>query len=97
LKGTYPRQSLETADQIAAILSEIELFELNRGEVDDLFSRIDAVTVEKANEVTRRLFGADKLTILLLGNASKIAPEAKKYDPNPVTVSISAPGLRVTP
>lgn len=96
LKGTYPRQALETADQIAAILSEIELFALNRGEVDDLFSRIDAVTVEKANQVAKTYLGTDKLKILLLGNAAKIAPEVKKYDADPLTVSIGAPGLRVT-
>lgn len=95
LKGTYPRQSLETADQLAAILSEIELFGLNKGEVDDLFSHIDSVTVEKANEVAHRLLGAEQLSILLLGNAAKIAPFAKKYDPEPVTVSITTPGLRV--
>ena len=53
LKGTYPADRLETPDQLVDILSEIELYDLNRGEVDDLFARIDAVTLEGANEVIR--------------------------------------------
>jgi predicted Zn-dependent peptidase len=96
LKGTYPAQALETPDQLAGVLSDIELFDLNRAEVDDLFSRVDAVTLEKANETARRYYGAKGLAILLLGNASKIAPQVSKYDPEPVRVSITTPGLRVT-
>ena len=38
------------------ILTEIELYDLNRGEVDDLFSRIDAVTLERANEVIKKYY-----------------------------------------
>jgi predicted Zn-dependent peptidase len=97
LKGTYPSQQLETADQLADVLSEIELFDLNRGEVDDLFARIDAVTVEKANEVIRRYFNADNLTFVLLGNAAKIANDIKKYSPSVVQVPITRPGVSVTP
>jgi predicted Zn-dependent peptidase len=95
LKGTYPSQSLETPDQIAGVLADIELFDLNRGEVDDLFSRIDAVTVEKANEIARRFYGSENLVILLLGNASKFASDVKKYDADPVSVAVGTPGLRV--
>ena len=95
LKGTYPAQALETPDQLAAIVSDIELFDLNRGEVDDLFSRVDAVTLEKANEVARRYYGSGKVRILLLGNAAKFEDVAKKYDPKPVRVSITSPGIRL--
>jgi predicted Zn-dependent peptidase len=95
LKGTYPAQALETPDQLARILADIELFSLNRGEVDDLFSRIDAVTVEKANEIARRFYGGKGLAILLLGNASKFVPEVKKYDPEPQVIPIATPGMRV--
>jgi zinc protease len=95
LKGTYPAQALETPDQLANVLSDIELYDLNRGEVDDLFSSIDAVTVDKANEVARRYLGANGLAILLLGNASKMGPQVSQYDTEPVRVSITTPGLRV--
>lgn len=97
LKGTYPASRLETPDQLVNILSEIELHDLNRGEVDDLFSRIDAVTLERANQVIQTYYGSDNLTFLLLGNAAKFAEELKKYAPEMVKVPLSQPGLRVAP
>ena len=97
LKGTYPASRLETPDQLVDILSEIELFDLNRGEVDDLFSRIDSVTLERANAAIKKYYGAGNLTFLLLGNASAFEAELKKYAAEVVKTSISQPGFRVTP
>lgn len=97
VKGTYPAERLETSDQLADVLAEIELYDLSRGEVDDLFSRIDAVTLEQANAVARKYFAAGNLTILLLGNAQAIRPVAVRYDPKPVEIPISRPGLTVHP
>src|SRR4029078_7468058 len=79
LKGTYPVDRLETPDQLVDILSEIELYDLNRSEVDDLFSRIDAVTLERANQVIHKHYDSAGLTFLLLGNAAKFADDLKKY------------------
>ena len=95
VKGMYPSTRLETADQLASILGEIELYDLTRAEVDDLFSRIDAVTPEQANQVARKYYGQGALTFLLLGNAAKFASEVKKYDANPITVPITRPGFQV--
>ena len=61
------------------ILSEIELYDLNRGEVDDFFSRIDAVTLERANQVIKKYYDSSGLTFLLLGNAAKFKDDLKKY------------------
>ena len=97
LKGTYPANRLETPDQLVDILTEIELYNLNRGEVDDLFSRIDAVTLERANEVIRKFYASDNLTFLLLGNASAFLDEVKRYGDSVVQTPISRPGLRVAP
>jgi zinc protease len=97
LKGTYPTERLETPDQLVDTLSEIELFDLNRSEVDDLFARIDAVTLERANEVIRKHYDSSGLTFLLLGNAAKFKDDLKRYGTEIVTVPISRPGLRVGP
>ena len=97
LKGTYPSERLETPDQLADVLSEIELYDLNRGEVDDLFSRIDAVTLEKATEVARRYYNTENLTFVLLGNAAQITEDAKKYSPDVVRVPITKPGFSAVP
>jgi zinc protease len=92
VKGTYPRQALETSDQLANVLGDIEIFGLNRGEVDDLFSRIDAVTLEQANAAVKKHFRPENLTFVVLGNASKIRDSVKKYAPSVKEVSVKEPG-----
>ena len=49
IMGTCPSQRLETADQIASVLRELELYRLGRDEIDNLFLRIEAVKLEQAN------------------------------------------------
>ena len=97
LKGMYPAERLETSDQIASVLAELELFGLPRGEIDDLFARVDAVTVEQANDAIRKHFGAGDLTFTLVGNAAKIRDAAKKYTPHVVEIPIAAPGFSARP
>lgn len=93
IKGTYPTQTLETPDQLANVLGDMEIFGLNRGEVDDLFSRIDAVTLEGANAAAKKWYKPENLTFVVLGNASKIRESVKKYAPQMNEVSIKSPGF----
>ncbi len=93
VKGTFPTRHLETSDQLANELGEMEIFGLNRGEVDDLFSRIDSVTLEQANAAVKQHFRPEKLTFVVLGNASKIRDLMKKYAPSVTEVSIKDPGF----
>jgi len=72
----------------------MELYGLGRAEVDDLFSKIDSVTLETANAAARKYYRADGLTFLLLGNAAKIREAARKYAPNIIERPITAPGIR---
>jgi predicted Zn-dependent peptidase len=95
IKGNYPLDELETADQIAALLGDIELFGLNRGEVDDLFSTIDSITLEKANAIARHYYVESNLQFLLVGNASKIQDGVKKYAPRMKVLSVKEPGFTV--
>ena len=95
VKGNYPADALETADQIATVLGDLEIFGLNRGEVDDLFSSIDAVTLERANATARKYFVESNLQFLLIGAAGKIEPQVKKYAPNMKVISIKDPGFSV--
>ena len=93
VKGTYPPARLQTADQLAVILGDLELYGLGRDEVDDLFARIDAVTLEQANAAARKYYKPDNLTFVLLGNAAKIREAAGKYAPKVVEVAVSKPGF----
>jgi zinc protease len=97
VKGTYPPEHLETADQIATLLGDLELYGLGRDEVDGLFSRIDAVTLEEANAVARKYYKSDNLTYVLLGNAAKMRDAAAEYAPKVVEVSINQPGFAALP
>lgn len=95
IKGGFPTQQLETAAQVAAKLAEIEVFAQNRGEVDDLFSRIDAVTVEQANAAIRKHFASDALQFCVTGPAAKIREQLTKYAAKRKEISITSPGIAV--
>ncbi|HBY59494.1 MAG TPA: hypothetical protein DEH78_06700, partial [Solibacterales bacterium] len=95
LKGTFPPRSLETADQLAEVLEDLELYGLNRGEIDDLFSRLDAVTLEQANAAAKKYYQSQGLVFTLLGNAAKIREAAKKYAPSITEVSVTSPGYGI--
>jgi predicted Zn-dependent peptidase len=81
VKGEYPTRSLQTVDQVASVLADLELYGLGRNEIDQYFQRIDDVTLEQANAVARKYYRSDNLTFVLLGNAAKIRDIAKKYGP----------------
>ena len=93
LKGTFPTQRLETADQVAAVVGDLEEYGLGKGDIDDLFSRIDAVSLEDANAAARKYYKADDLTFVLVGSAAKIRDVARKYAPKFNEVSITKPGF----
>ncbi len=93
LKGTFPTQRLETTDQIATALGDIAIYHLGKDDIDDLFSRIDAVSLEDANSIARNYYRDSNLTFVLLGNASKIRDAAKKYAPKMMEVPITKPGF----
>jgi predicted Zn-dependent peptidase len=83
---------VQTTDQIAAILSEMELFGLGRDEVDEFFARVDAVTLPQINDVAKRYYRSDNLTFVLVGTAAKIREIASKYGPKVIERSTKQPG-----
>ncbi len=93
VKGLYPTQRLETSDQLANVLTDFELYGLNRGEVDDFISRIDSVTVEKANAVARKYYRTEGLVFVLVGKAADIRKTAGKYAKDVVEVPITKAGF----
>jgi zinc protease len=92
VKGQYPTRQLETIDQLANVVGEIEMYDLGRMEVDGLFSRIDAVTLAQVNAAARKYYQIDNLTVVLLGAADKIRDSVKKYNSNMAEISIRDPG-----
>lgn len=95
IKGTFPINALETDSQVAAVLGDLELFGLNRGEIDDLFSRLDAVTPEKANALIRSYYTDRNLQICLIGKAAEIQKGVAKYAPAMKVIPITGDGFAV--
>lgn len=93
MKGGFPTRRLETADQLANVLGELELYGLNKGEIDDYFSRIDAVNLEEANAIAHKYYRDANLQFCVLGNASKIESVVKKYAPKMKVIAIKDPGF----
>jgi predicted Zn-dependent peptidase len=97
IKGGFPTSRLETANQVANVLAEIELFQLGRGEVDDYFSKIDSVTLEQANAVAKKYYRTQNLQFLLIGAAEKIKSSVAKYAPKMKVHPIKEPGFGPVP
>jgi len=95
VKGTFPTQRLETSDQLASILSEMELYGLGKAEVDDFFSAIDGVSLADANAAAKKYYKSDNLTFVLVGNAAKIREGVSKYAPKITEVPITKAGFAV--
>ncbi len=93
VKGQYPTQRLETSDQLAEALRELEIFGLDRSEVDELFGRIDAVTLAAANAAAKEHYQTAGLTFVLVGNASAIRTAAARYAPRIREIAITRPGF----
>jgi len=92
VKGQFPTDVLETADQLADVVGEMELYELPRDEIDGYFARIDAVTPAQATAVARKYYRSDELLMVMVGPAGKILDSVKKYDASVVPVSAKTPG-----
>jgi zinc protease len=92
VKGLYPTRRLETMDQLAALIGEIELYGLGRDEVDGYFARIDGITLDQANATIRTYYKTGDLTFVVLGAADRIREQMKKYDPHATEVSIKTAG-----
>jgi zinc protease len=92
VKGIYPTRRLETMDQLAALIGDIELYGLGRDEVDGYFARIDGITLDQANAAIKKYYQTADLTLVVLGPADKIREQMKKYDPRLSEVPIKAAG-----
>lgn len=97
LKGTAPTSLMETSDQLANVLAMFAIEGLNESEINDFFSRIDAVTLADTRRVIDKYYRADGLSFVLLGQKDAIEASAAKHAKNVTEVRITDPGISVTP
>ena len=93
LKGTLPPQMLETSGQLATLLAELRFYELPDDEINDFYSRVDAVTLADAKRVIATYYPKKDLAFVLIGKASEIEAVAKKYAPEMKRKAITEPGF----
>lgn len=92
IKGQFP-PDIETSDQLANLLVDLELRGLDEREIDQFYAKVDAVTVADARRVIKEHFPLNNLVFLLIGKASEITPLTKKYAATLDKKSISEPGF----
>lgn len=92
IKGQFPPE-IETSDQLAATITELELFGLDEREINTLYAKIDAMTLADSQRIIKQYFPLENLVFVLIGKASEIEPVAKKYAATLDKKSITQPGF----
>ncbi|HKV42377.1 MAG TPA: pitrilysin family protein, partial [Blastocatellia bacterium] len=90
IKGQFPT-SMETSDQLASLIAQLEFYGLDESEVNARFAKIDAMTVADARRVIKDYFPLDDLVFVVVGKGSEIEGVAKKYATKMDIKSISQP------
>lgn len=78
VKGQFP-PDLETGTQLAAKITEIEMYGLGRGEVDAFEARVDKASEADLKSVISAVYPKDDMVFVLIGNAGAIRDAAKSY------------------
>jgi zinc protease len=92
IKGQFPPR-IETTDQLAAQIAQLEFYGLDEREINDFYAKIDAMTIDDARRVIKQYFPLDDLVFVLIGKASEIESVVKKYATKMDAKSINQPGF----
>jgi zinc protease len=92
LKGQFP-PSIETTDQLAALIAQLEFYGLNESDINNYYAKVDSMTMADADRVIKQYFPLDNLVFVLVGKAEEIRTLARKYAPKLDTKAISQPGF----
>jgi zinc protease len=92
IKGQFPPQ-IETNDQLAGLIAQLEFFGLDERDINEYYAKIDAMTLADAQRVIKQYFPLENLVFVLIGKSGEIERVAKKYAPKIDTRSISQPGF----
>jgi zinc protease len=92
LKGQFP-PTIETSDQLAALIAQLEFYGLNESDINTYYAKVDSMTMADAQRIIKQYFPLDNLVFALVGKAADIEAVAKKYATKLDTKSISQPGF----
>lgn len=92
LKGQFP-PTIETSDQLAALIAQLEFYGLNESDINNYYAKVDSMTMADAQRVIKQYFPLDNLVFVLVGKSAEIEAVAKKYAPKLDAKTISQPGF----
>lgn len=78
VKGQFPPR-FETSQQLAALLGEMYVSNVDRAQIDNFTRDVDSLTPARARELITKHFPRDKLQMVLIGKAAEIRKTAAKY------------------
>ncbi len=90
IKGQFPPR-IETSDQLARLLAQLEFYDLDQTEIDGYYGRIDSMTLADSKRIIGQYFPEENLVFVLIGKAGEIQEVVKKYAPKMDTKSITEP------
>lgn len=92
IKGQYAPDTLETADQVGAMVLALAFEGLPRDLVDRFFERLDALTVDEVNQVITKRFPREHLSWVVVGQAEALRPIVAQFG-EVTEVELAKPGF----
>ena len=92
IKGQFG-PTLQTNDQLAQTLCELEFYGLGPQYINSFFDRIDAVSLADARNVIAAFFPLKDLAFVFLGRTAVIEPAARRLASDIQKKTITAPGF----
>jgi zinc protease len=92
IKGQFP-PSIETSRQLAQIIAINEFYGLDDREINELETRIDAVTPAIAQQVIQKHFPSEDLVFTLIGKSSEVSAAVQKFAEKRDARLITEPGF----
>ena len=91
IHGQFP-PTLETIDQLAGIMAELEFHDLDASFINTYLDRVDALDVGRSLQLIRDHFPSENLVFAFIGQAEKIHGVVSRYGPVSVR-DINTPGF----
>jgi predicted Zn-dependent peptidase len=78
IKGQFP-PDYETAGDLAALFTEMYVYNFDESFINDFQKNVDEMTVEKSQQIIAKYFPKENLQFVLIGKSSEIREAVKKY------------------
>ena len=78
LNGSYPMR-FETPDRIAGQLMSVELYELGDDYISTYRDKVQAVTLEQAQQAAKEYLDPDNMVIVVVGKADEVLDQLKEF------------------